>query len=69
MPPHMTALVPFLTATHRIRLVQISVPLVTCLLDGQKYFRPDEVPPPAGHEPARPPPVAQKPGPRGKWDR
>jgi len=62
MPPHMIAIVPFLTTAHHIRHLQISVPLVACLLDGRKYFRSDEAPPPAGQEPAKPKPPPDKPG-------
>jgi hypothetical protein len=30
--------------------VRVSVPLVECLIDGVRYFRPDTLPPPAGDE-------------------
>ena len=32
------------------RRVRISLPLVPCLLDGQRYYLPDTLPPPAGED-------------------
>jgi hypothetical protein len=50
MPPHMVCLVPFLGSDGRVRHLRISVPLVACLVDGVRYFRPDDLPPPAGDD-------------------
>ena len=50
MQPHMVRVYPFLTTACQVRHLRISVPLVACLLDGQKYFRPDDLPPPTGEE-------------------
>ena len=49
MVPHMILLVvvPSESGTKRVR---ISVPLVECLLDHQRYFLPGELPAPAGEE-------------------
>jgi hypothetical protein len=33
-----------------VRQVRISVPRIDCLLDGQRYWLPDTLPPPAGEE-------------------
>ena len=50
MAPHMISIVMHLTTTCQVRRLRISVPLVESLLDGQKYFRPDDLPPPAGED-------------------
>ena len=50
MPPHMICVLPFLTSNATIRRLRISVPLVAPLLDGVRYFRPDDLPPPAGDD-------------------
>jgi hypothetical protein len=50
MAPHMICMLPYLNSNARVRRLRISVPLVPCLLDDQKYFRPDDLPPPAGEE-------------------
>ena len=46
----MVAMVSIPSAASGVRYVRISVPLVECLLDGRKYFRPNDLPPPAGEE-------------------
>jgi hypothetical protein len=50
MAPHMASLVPHLTTACQIRHLRISVPLVECLVDGVRYFRPDDLPPASGEE-------------------
>jgi hypothetical protein len=50
MQPHMVRVYPFLTTACQVRHQRISVPLVACLLDRQKYFRPADLPPPTGEE-------------------
>ena len=50
MPPHMVFLFPFLTTNCQVRHLRITVPLVECLIDGVRYFRPDDLPPPSGDE-------------------
>jgi hypothetical protein len=58
MPPHMVFIIPRLTTNWRIRRVRVSLPLIECLLDGRKYFRPgDPLPLPA--EEFWPAPIAQ----------
>jgi hypothetical protein len=47
---HMICVLPFLNSNAQVRRLRISVPLIECLLDNQKYFRPDELPPAAGEE-------------------
>jgi len=49
-PPRMVRLYPYLNSNAQVRHLRISVPMVEPLLDGQKYFRPDALPPPAGEE-------------------
>ena len=44
----MIVLVSVPSAASDFRRLRISVPLVECLLDGRKYFLPDELPPLAG---------------------
>jgi len=61
MPPHMIAIVPYVNATHHVRHLHISVPLVECLVDGVRYFRPDEAPPLPGQEPAAKPKPPTRP--------
>jgi hypothetical protein len=62
MPPHMIAIVAHLTTSHHVQYLQISVPLVTCLLDGVRYFRPGEVPAIVGQDAAvKPKPPPDKP--------
>ncbi len=39
----MVIVLPFLTTAQHVRHLQISLPLVEMLLDGRKYFRPDEL--------------------------
>ena len=46
----MVIVLPFLTSNATIRRLRISLPLVTCLLDGQKYFSPGDLPPLAGDD-------------------
>ena len=50
MVPHMICVLPFLTTACQVRRLRISVRLVESLVDGQKYFLPDDLPPPAGEE-------------------
>ena len=50
MAPHMVLLVAIPSAASGVRRVRISVPLIDCLIDGVRYFRPDTLPPPAGDE-------------------
>jgi hypothetical protein len=50
MVPHMICVLPYLNSNAQVRHLRISVPLVPGLLDGEKYFRPDDLPPPAGDE-------------------
>ena len=50
MPPHMVFLFPFLTTNCQVRHLRITVPLVECLIDGVRYFRPGDLPPPSGDE-------------------
>jgi hypothetical protein len=44
MPPHMVCLVPFLGSDGRVRHLRISVPLVPCLVDSQRYYLPGDLP-------------------------
>jgi hypothetical protein len=44
----MIALVTIPSAASGVRRVRISVPRVDCLLDGQRYFLPGELPAPEG---------------------
>jgi hypothetical protein len=46
----MVRLIPHLTSNCTIRRLRISVPLVECLIDGQRYFLPDTLPPPTGDD-------------------
>jgi hypothetical protein len=39
---------PFLNSNAQVRRLRISVPLTECLVDNEKYFRPDELAPAAG---------------------
>jgi hypothetical protein len=50
MPPHMVRLAPFLTSSATVRRLPISLPMVEPLLDGVRYFRPDDLPPLTGDE-------------------
>ena len=50
MVPHMICVLPFLTTACQVRRLRISVPLAECLVDGQKYFLPDDLQPAAGEE-------------------
>jgi hypothetical protein len=55
MLPRMVIVLP-----HLIRRVRISLPLVPALLDGRRYFRPDDpLLPPAAGEKLQPPRIAQ----------
>lgn len=49
MTPHMVFLAPHHSASQ-VRQLRISLPLIECLVDGVRYFRPDDLPPPAGDE-------------------
>ena len=46
----MVALVTIPSAASGVRRVRISVPLVECLVDNVRYWRPGDLPPPAGEE-------------------
>jgi hypothetical protein len=46
----MICVFPFQTSVGTIRRVRISVPLIECLIDGVRYFRPDDLPPASGEE-------------------
>ena len=61
--PHMIRLVS-LTTNCQTRHVQISLALVPCLLDGQKYFLPDDPPAPVDDRPIVQP---QTSAPRSNW--
>jgi hypothetical protein len=50
MVPHMICVFQFQTAVGTVRRLQISVPLIECLVDGVRYFRPDDLPPASGEE-------------------
>ena len=50
MAPHMVFLTPHLSSNGQIRKLRISVPLVECLVDGVRYFRPDDLPPATGND-------------------
>jgi hypothetical protein len=50
MPPHMVCLMPLLGANGTVRRARVSLPLVPCLVDRQRYFLPGDLPPPAGDE-------------------
>ena len=50
MQPHMVSIVVYLTTNCSIRRVRISVPLVECLVDGVRYFREGDLPPPSGDD-------------------
>ena len=50
MAPSMVSLVTVPSAASGVKRVRISVPLVGCLIDGVRYFRPDDLPAPAGEE-------------------
>ena len=41
---------PFLTTAAQVRRLRISLPLIEPLLDGRKYFLPDDLPPASGEE-------------------
>jgi hypothetical protein len=46
----MICVLPYLNSNAQIRRLRISVPMIAALLDGEKYFRRGELPPPAGDE-------------------
>jgi hypothetical protein len=50
MTPHMICVLPYLNSNAQVRHLRISVPLVPGLLDGRKYFLPDELPPATGED-------------------
>ena len=50
MQPHMVSIVPHQTTYGSIRRVRVSVPLIECLVDGVRYFREGDLPPPEGEE-------------------
>jgi hypothetical protein len=50
MAPYMICVLPFQTSVGTIRRLRISVPLIEGLIDGVRYFRPDDLPPASGEE-------------------
>jgi hypothetical protein len=50
MIPSMVSLVTVPSAASGVKRVRISVPLVPGLIDGVRYFRPGDLPPPEGEE-------------------
>jgi hypothetical protein len=46
---HMVFLAPHHSASQ-VRQLRISLPLIECLVDGVRYFRPDDLPAPTGDE-------------------
>ena len=50
MAPSMVSLVTVPSAASGVKRVRISVPLIECLVDGVRYFRPGDLPPPEGDE-------------------
>ena len=50
MAPSMVSLVTVPSAASGVKRVRISVPLVECLVDGVRYFRPGDLPAPEGEE-------------------
>ena len=50
MAPSMVFLATIPSAASGVRRVRISVPLIDCLVDGVRYFRPETLPPPEGQD-------------------
>ena len=50
MVSHMVSTLPIQGANGTVRRVRISLPLIECLVDGVRYFRPGDLPAPAGDE-------------------
>jgi hypothetical protein len=50
MAKSMVSLVTVPSAASGVKRVRISVPLVECLVDGVRYFRPGDLPAPEGEE-------------------
>ena len=50
MVPSMILTMPFLTSAYQVRRLRISLPLVECLIDNERYFQPDTLPAPVGEE-------------------
>ncbi|MBR0697573.1 hypothetical protein [Bradyrhizobium lablabi] len=50
MQPHMVIVLPYLTTANQVRHMRISMPLIECLVDGVRYWRPDDLPPVSGVE-------------------
>jgi hypothetical protein len=50
MTPHMISLTPHLTSAYQVRRMRISVPLIEALIDNERYYMPDDLPPAAGEE-------------------
>ncbi|MBR1286057.1 hypothetical protein JQ597_28800 [Bradyrhizobium sp. AUGA SZCCT0177] len=50
MMEHMIALIPHLTTACSVRHVRVSLPLVACLVDNERYFLPGDLPALAGHD-------------------
>ena len=50
MTPNMVFLVTVPSAASGVKRVRISVPLIECLVDNQRYWLPEDLPPPAGEE-------------------
>jgi hypothetical protein len=60
----MVRLLPFLSSTGQVRHLRISLPLVECLLDNERYFRPGDLAEPRGDElrPLYRPRLGRQPG-------
>ena len=50
MLAHMVSIVPHLTSACSVRHVRVSLPLVACLIDNERYFLPSDLPALAGHD-------------------
>jgi hypothetical protein len=46
----MVCVLPYLSSNAQVRRLRISLPLVECLVDGARYFRPDALPSAAGED-------------------
>ena len=71
MTASMVSPVPHLTTNCRVRHVRVSVPLIAALLDNQRYYLPNVLPPPVGEElrPMLRPRITQPKPPRGPTSR
>jgi hypothetical protein len=66
----MTRIYPYLTSTGAVRHLRISLPLVECLIDNQRYFLPSDLAEPRGDElrPLYRPRLGNQPGRSEKED-